>query len=160
MNHASETRRATEATLPPGSTLGTFSIERRQKSKYRVTVSAVLGDEKVRVLWRSSMINSRNGSRGRDIDAERRCIESITTQTWLDLQPIRRTALQPLPPRESRKRAASPSPVDTGTKSVGKPGHGGRRKNQGGRPKGSLGRRAVRQRAIALRKRLSENLGV
>ncbi|CAM9819175.1 unnamed protein product, partial [Choristocarpus tenellus] len=59
MNHNGETRRATEAILPHGSTLGTFSVERRRKSKYRVTLSAMLGDEKVRVVWRSSIIKSR-----------------------------------------------------------------------------------------------------
>ncbi|CAM9430147.1 unnamed protein product [Choristocarpus tenellus] len=102
------------------------------------------------------MIKSRNGSRGRDTDAERRCIESITAQMWLDLQPRRSTALQSLPPWESSRRMTSPSPGDTGTKSVGKPGHGGRRENWGGRPKGRLGKRAVRLHAIALRKHLSE----
>ncbi|CAM9980172.1 unnamed protein product [Choristocarpus tenellus] len=158
MNRDGETSRAAGARLPPGSTLGTFSVERTRKSKYRVTLSAMLGDDKVRVVWRSSMIKSQNGSRGRDTDAERRCIERITTQTRLDLQPRRRTALQSLPPRQNGERAVSPSPGGT-VKSVGKPGHGGRRKHNG-RPKGRLGKRAVRLRAIALRKRLSDNPGV
>ncbi|CAM9864103.1 unnamed protein product [Choristocarpus tenellus] len=120
----------------------------------------MLGDEKVRVVWRSSMFKSRNGSCDRDTDAERRCTESITTQTWLNLQPHRSTALQSLPTRESRKRAASPSPGGTVKKSGGKPGHSRQRENRGGRLKGRLGRRAVQLRAVALKKRVSENLGV
>ncbi|CAM9908018.1 unnamed protein product, partial [Choristocarpus tenellus] len=86
--------------------------------------------------------------------------ESITTQKWFYLQPHRSTALQSLPLQESRKRVASPSPGGTWTKSVGKPGHGGRRENWGGRPKGRLGKRAVRLCAIVLRKHLSKNPGV
>ncbi|CAM9194833.1 unnamed protein product, partial [Choristocarpus tenellus] len=37
MNHDGETRRAAEATLPPRSTVGTFSVERQWISKYCVT---------------------------------------------------------------------------------------------------------------------------
>ncbi|CAB1096130.1 unnamed protein product [Ectocarpus sp. CCAP 1310/34] len=159
----SQEYRDVQSTLPDGYTIRKVAIDRKTARKYRLTIAVTSAGDADRLKWRSRWI-TKGKPRARLASAERECIDELSLLTWLDLQAMSATAegVPSAPTRDGMLRDAAPEPG-----SLKEPGVGGTRKRPrnacwggtregAGRMKGSVGKRATRERAIALRQQLTQ----
>lgn len=151
-----------KGTLPAEYELGELEVHRGAPRKYRIGLKARHSSQAGQPLlqWHSRTFTTKS-ARGRDRAAESQACRTITAQTWLDLaaKTIQHEAIQQPPSRVTTGvRLAAPAPGSLQEPGVGgaerlREGCGGAREGAG-RKKGSLGKRARRERATMLREEL------